>query len=68
MLRLTRVAVPVAGVGALVLTGCGSKVIDQGKAEKFTKQVVVANGAAAKSVKCPGDVEVKKGNNRTRQL
>ena len=61
MLRLTRVAVPVVGVDALALTGCGTKVIDQGKAEKFTKQVVVANGAAAKSVKCPGDVEVKKG-------
>ena len=46
MLRLTRVAVPVVGVGALALTGCGTKVIDQGKAEKFTKQVVVAEGAA----------------------
>ena len=61
MLRLKRVAVPVVGVGALALTGCGSKVIDRGKAEKFTKQVVVANGATAKSVKCPSDVAVKKG-------
>jgi hypothetical protein len=61
MLRLTRVAVPVIGVGAAALAGCGTKVIDQGKAQKFTKQVVVANGAAAKSVKCPSGVEVKKG-------
>jgi hypothetical protein len=62
MVRHARFAVPVAvGVGALALTGCGSKVIDQSKAEKFTKQIVSANGGTAKTVKCPSDVSVKKG-------
>ena len=61
MLRHARVAGPVVCVAALALAGCGSKVIDQGKAEKFTKQVVVANGSTARSVKCPSDVSVKKG-------
>ena len=66
MVRHTRVALPVVvGVGALALTGCGSKVIDQGKAEGFTKQVVTANGGTAKTVKCPSDVGVKKGKTFT---
>jgi Domain of unknown function (DUF4333) len=66
MVRHTRVVLPVAaGVGALALMGCGSKVIDQGKAQKFTKQVVAANGGSTKSVKCPSDVGVKKGKNFT---
>ena len=66
MVRHTRVFLPVAvGVGALALTGCGSKVIDQGKAQGFTKQVVAANGGSAKSVKCPSDVGVKKGKSFT---
>jgi len=62
MVRHTRFALPaVVGVGALALTGCGSKVIDQGKAQGFTKQVVTANDGTAKSAKCPSDVSVKKG-------
>jgi hypothetical protein len=62
MVRHARVVLPVVvGAGALAVTGCGSKVIDQKKAEGFTKQVVAANGGAAKSVKCPSDVGVKKG-------
>jgi Domain of unknown function (DUF4333) len=62
MVGQARFAVPVAvGVGALALTGCGSKVIDQSKAEKFTKQIVSANGGNAHKVKCPSDVSVKKG-------
>jgi hypothetical protein len=66
MVRHTRVVLPVAvGVGALALAGCGSKVIDQGKAEGFTKQVVSASGGTAKSVKCPSDVGVKKGKTFT---
>ena len=66
MVRHTRFALPVVvGVGALAFTGCGSKVIDQGKAEGFTKQVVTANGGTAKSVKCPSDVGVKKGKTFT---
>jgi hypothetical protein len=65
MPHYARVAGPVVCVGALALAACGTKVIDQGKAEKFTKQVVVANGATAKSIKCPSDVEVKKGKTFT---
>jgi hypothetical protein len=66
MVRHTRFALPaVVGVGALALTGCGSKVIDQGKAQGFTKQVVTANGGTAKSAKCPSDVGVKKGKTFT---
>jgi hypothetical protein len=66
MVRHTRVVLPVViGAGALALTGCGSKVIDQGKAEGFTKQVVSANGGTTKSAKCPSDVGVKKGKTFT---
>ena len=64
MMRHTRFAVPVVvGVGALALAGCGSKVIDQSKAQKFTKQIVAANGGTARKVKCPSNVDVKKGKN-----
>ena len=60
--RHTRFALPaVVSVGALALTGCGSKVIDQSKAQGFTKQIVAANGGTAQKVKCPSDVGVKKG-------
>ena len=66
MVRHTRFALPVVvGVGALALTGCGSKVIDQGKAQGFTKQVVTANGGKTTSAKCPSDVGVKKGKSFT---
>lgn len=62
MVRHTRFAVPVViAAGAVALTGCGNKVIDQSKAQSFTKQIVSANGGRAKSAKCPSDVEVKKG-------
>ena len=64
--RHTRFALPaVVGVAALALTGCGSKVIDQSKAQGFTKQIVAANGGTAKTVKCPSDVGVKKGKTFT---
>jgi hypothetical protein len=60
--RVASVAGLAACVGALALTGCGTKVIDQGKAEKYTKQILETNGAGTtKSVTCPSDVEVKKG-------
>ena len=66
MVRHSRVVLPLTvGAGALALMACGSKVIDQGKAQGFTKQVVAANGGAAKSVKCPSDVGVKKGKTFT---
>jgi hypothetical protein len=66
MVRHTRFALPVVvGVGALAFTGCGSKVIDQGKAEGFTKQVVTANGGKTTSAKCPSNVDVKKGKSFT---
>jgi Domain of unknown function (DUF4333) len=62
MVRHSRFVVSaIVGVGALALTGCGSKVIDQTKAEKFTKQIVAANGGTATKVKCPSNVDVKKG-------
>jgi Domain of unknown function (DUF4333) len=62
MVRHTRFAVPVVvTAGALALAGCGDKVIDQGKAQSFTKQIVAANGGTAKSAKCASDVKVKKG-------
>jgi hypothetical protein len=62
MVRHMRFAVPaVAAAGAVALMGCGSKVIDQSKAQSFTKQIVAANGGSATSAKCPSDVGVKKG-------
>lgn len=62
MKRFTRAGSALAGIGALVVAGCGSKVIDSGKAEKFVKSGLEAGGTTkVKSVSCPSNVEVKSG-------
>ena len=46
----------------VVLAGCGETTINTGKGERFiTKEVETQLGAKVKSVKCPSDVEPKKG-------
>lgn len=47
----------------IVLAGCGTKVIDSGKAEKLIKENIVnQTGVPVTAVDCPNDVEVKKGD------
>jgi hypothetical protein len=51
-------------LAALPLAGCGDRVIDQKKAEKYVRNGLLSNGVAAnriKSVSCPSGVKVKKG-------
>src|SRR4051794_37585544 len=57
-----RMGVAAVAIGAVLITGCGSKVIDDSKAEDAIKSDVEKNTSVkVSSVDCPGDVEVKTG-------
>ena len=52
--------------GATAVAGCGTKTIDDGKAEKAIKAEVARQaGADVRSVSCPDDVEPEKGGTFT---
>jgi VCBS repeat-containing protein len=54
---------------ALALAGCGTTVIDSGKAEKLVRQSVAAAGNfKVKSVSCPTNVTPKAGGSFNCQL
>jgi hypothetical protein len=54
---------------ALALTGCGTTVIDSGKAESLIRQSVAGAGNfKVKSVSCPDNVTPKAGGTFTCQL
>ena len=58
-----RLLLPLLGAGALALAGCGDKKLDTGKLEgKIKAGIEKQAGIKIKSVDCPSDVKVKKGN------
>ena len=62
MLHPARLGVAAVAIAALLIAGCGSKVIDDKKAEAAIKHDVESNTSVkVASVDCPGDVEVKTG-------
>jgi NAD(P)H-hydrate repair Nnr-like enzyme with NAD(P)H-hydrate epimerase domain len=62
MLQSARLGVAAVAIAALLVAGCGSKVIDDQKAEAAIKSDVEKNTSVkVASVDCPGDVEVKTG-------
>jgi hypothetical protein len=63
MLRIL-LALPVAALAAVALTGCTEKKIDTSKAERSIKAGIenrAGRDVGIASVSCPDDVEVKKG-------
>ena len=59
-----RLLVPLLAAGALVAAGCGDKKLDTGKLEgKIKEGIEKQAGVKIKSVDCPDDVKVKKGDN-----
>ena len=48
-------------LAAIVLMGCGGKVIDHQKAEEFIRLDLTEAGVEVEAVSCPGDVEVAAG-------
>jgi hypothetical protein len=61
-----RLLLPLLAVGALTVAGCGDKKLDTGKLEgKIKTGIEKQAGVKIKSVKCPGNVKVKKGNTFT---
>jgi Domain of unknown function (DUF4333) len=58
-----RLFVPLLAAGALAVAGCGDKKLDTGKLEgKIKDGIEQQAGVKIKSVDCPDDVEVKKGD------
>ena len=59
-----RLVLPVLAVGALALAGCGDKKLDTDKLEGKIKDGIEnqVSGVKIKSVDCPSDVKVKKGD------
>lgn len=59
----TRLFLPLVAVGALVLSGCGTKRLNTDKLEGKIKQGIEQQARVkVKKVDCPSDVKVKKGN------
>jgi PBP1b-binding outer membrane lipoprotein LpoB len=62
MLYPARLGVAAVAIAALLIAGCGSKVIDDKKAEAAIKSDVENNTSVkVASVDCPGDVKVNTG-------
>jgi hypothetical protein len=58
-----RLLLPLLAVGAFAVAGCGDKKLDTGKLEgKIKDGIEKQAGVKIKSVDCPGDVKVKKGD------
>jgi hypothetical protein len=58
-----RLLVPLFAAGALAFAGCGDKKLDTGKLEgKIKDGIQKQAGVKIKSVSCPKDVKVKKGD------
>jgi hypothetical protein len=66
-MKLTKLIGGVAGVALAVgVTGCGTTVIDGGKAEKTISKLATSKlGVTVKDVKCPSDHAAKKGDSFT---
>ena len=61
-----RLLLPLLAVGALAVAGCGDKKLDTGKLEgKIQDGIQKQAGVKIKSVDCPDDVKVKKGDTFT---
>src|SRR5438045_27807 len=62
MLDPARLGVAAVAIAAVLIAGCGSKVIDDTKAEAAIKHDVESNTSVkVASVDCPGDVKVQTG-------
>ena len=58
-----RLLVPLFAAGALAVAGCGDKKLDTGKLEgKIKDGIQKQAGVKIRTVECPGDVKVKKGD------
>ena len=59
-----RLVLPVIAAGALAFAGCGDKKLDTDKLEGKIKDGIEqqVSGVKIKSVDCPSDVKVKKGD------
>jgi hypothetical protein len=58
-----RLLLPLLAVGAFAVAGCGDKKLDTDKLEgKIQDGIEKQAGVKIKSVDCPGDVKVKKGD------
>lgn len=59
-----RLVLPVLALGALAFAGCGDKKLDTDKLEGKIKDGIEkqVSGVKIKSVDCPSDVKVKKGD------
>jgi Domain of unknown function (DUF4333) len=58
-----RLLVPLLAAGALAVAGCGDKKLDTDKLEGKIKDGIERQaGVKIRSVDCPDDVKVKKGN------
>jgi hypothetical protein len=61
-----RLLLPLLAVGAFAVTGCGDKKLDTDKLEgKIQDGIEKQAGVKIKSVDCPSDVKVKKGDTFT---
>ena len=61
-----RLLVPLLAVGALAVAGCGDKKLDTGKLEgKIKEGIEKQTGVKIRSVQCPDDVKVEKGDRFT---
>ena len=62
-MRRHRLLIPLLAAGALGVAGCGDKKLDTGKLEgKIKDGIQKQAGVKIKSVDCPDDVKVKKGD------
>jgi Domain of unknown function (DUF4333) len=62
-MRRHRLLIPLLAAFALGVTGCGDKKLDTKKLEgKIKDGIEKQAGVKIKSVDCPGDVKVKKGD------